>query len=221
MMLLRACPRPCSHFSYTRMKAQSSLVTTIEDLTVVNSAEKLAQEQQNDPLLNDIARTVQGERLQKDNAGSRRLGDLASTSSIESSGLLVQSRGDHACLPAHLRPLVLQMGHDHPTSAHAGFFKTLRRISDKYVWLGMRGDVSKYVRSCQVCQRTKAIRQKPQGFMASQWPAAPMEELSVDMIGPLPTSPRRNKYLLVITDKFTKFIELFPLREQRPPADSQ
>lgn len=194
--------------------ADDCLATTIEDLTVVNSAEKLAQEQQNDPFLRDIGRTVQGECPQGDDAESRRLGDLASTSHIESSGLLVQSRGDRtvAWLPAHLRHLVLQMGHDHPTSAHAGFFKTLRRISDKYVWLGMRGDVSKYVRACQVCQRTKAIRQKPQGFMASQWPAAPMEELSVDLIGPLPTSPRRNKYLLVIIDKFTKFVELFPLR---------
>lgn len=48
--------------------------------------------------------------------------------------------------------------------------------------------------------------------MSSQWATAPMEELSVDIIGPLPPTPRRHKYLLVVIDKFTKFIELFPLR---------
>lgn len=76
----------------------------------------------------------------------------------------------------------------------------------------MRADVSKHVRCCQVCQRTKAHRQKPEGLMSSQWATAPMEELSVDIVGPLPPTPRHHKYLLVVIDKFTKFIELFPLR---------
>lgn len=193
---------------------ETCLPTTIEDLSVINCAKKLAQEQQRDALLCDITRTIQGEYLHKGTAETRRLEDLASTSHLEPSGLLVQCRGDRtvAWLPTHLRPLVLQMAHDHPTSAHAGFYKTLRRIRDKFVWLGMSNDTSKYVRSCSVCQRTKAQRCKPQGFMASQWPAAPMEELSIDLMGPLPTSPRGHKHLLVIVDKFTKFIELFPLR---------
>ncbi|KAL1487125.1 hypothetical protein MTO96_046655 [Rhipicephalus appendiculatus] len=76
----------------------------------------------------------------------------------------------------------------------------------------MRVDISKYVQGCAVCQRTKPRRKKPEGLMSSQWATAPMEEPSVDIIGPLPSTPRGHKYLLVVIDKFTKFPELFPLR---------
>lgn len=46
----------------------------------------------------------------------------------------------------------------------------------------------------------------------------PMEQLSVDLIGPLPSTARRHKHLLVIIDKFTKYVELFPLRPATSPA---
>lgn len=48
--------------------------------------------------------------------------------------------------------------------------------------------------------------------MDSTWAVEPMAELSVDLIGPLPRTPRQHRHLLVVVDKFTKFVELFPLR---------
>lgn len=40
----------------------------------------------------------------------------------------------------------------------------------------------------------------------------PLQKLSVDIVSPLPTTPCRFKLLLVVIDRFTKFIELFSLR---------
>lgn len=41
----------------------------------------------------------------------------------------------------------------------------------------------------------------------------PWEIITVDFVGPLPKSAKQNKYLLVIQDKFTKWVECVPLRE--------
>ena len=41
----------------------------------------------------------------------------------------------------------------------------------------------------------------------------PWEIITVDFIGPLPKSCKQNKHLLVIQDKFTKWVECVPLRE--------
>jgi transposase InsO family protein len=41
-----------------------------------------------------------------------------------------------------------------------------------------------------------------------------MQRLAVDILGPLPVTERGNKYLLVITDYFTKWVEVIPLRSQ-------
>ena len=39
----------------------------------------------------------------------------------------------------------------------------------------------------------------------------PFQKLSWDIMGPLPTSMKRNKYILVVTDLFIKWVEAFPL----------
>ncbi|VDH91954.1 Hypothetical predicted protein [Mytilus galloprovincialis] len=43
---------------------------------------------------------------------------------------------------------------------------------------------------------------------------APLERVAIDIMGPLPTSDKGNKYLLVIGDYFTKFIHAIPFRNQ-------
>ena len=35
----------------------------------------------------------------------------------------------------------------------------------------------------------------------------PMEEIAIDLMGPFPESETRNKYVLVVVDSFTKWME--------------
>ena len=41
----------------------------------------------------------------------------------------------------------------------------------------------------------------------------PFEKISWDLMGPLPVTNSGNKYILMITDLFTKWVEAFPLKE--------
>ena len=40
------------------------------------------------------------------------------------------------------------------------------------------------------------------------------ERLGVDVTGPHPTSSKGNVYILTLIDHFTKWVELFPMRNQ-------
>lgn len=43
----------------------------------------------------------------------------------------------------------------------------------------------------------------------------PGHTLGMDLMGPFPTSKKQNTYLLVIVDYYTKWVEMFPLRDAK------
>ncbi|KAJ8527388.1 hypothetical protein ON010_g14873 [Phytophthora cinnamomi] len=75
-------------------------------------------------------------------------------------------------------------------------------------------DVAEYVRACTVCGSGKGYRPWMNGIMQRmpvQELSGPFSLLVVDAIGPLVTAPRGNKYILVIADYFTRWVEAFPV----------
>ena len=116
-------------------------------------------------------------------------------------------------VPSLLRGDILHQFHSHALGGHLGVLKTLRRIQDRYCWNGMRTDVMKFVRSCDTCQRTKQDNQKAAGLMDSRLAEAPGINVSVDYMGPYPQTADRNCYVLVITDDYTKFFEMYCVRQ--------
>lgn len=41
-----------------------------------------------------------------------------------------------------------------------------------------------------------------------------MDRLSIDILGPLPRTPRGNKFILVVMDFFSKLVEVLPIPDQ-------
>jgi len=116
------------------------------------------------------------------------------------------------CLPKEARKEILREYHDAPTAGHLGIAKTIARIAEKYYWPGMFRDIANYVRACGNCQAHKASQQRPAGTLHSTYIGRPWEQVTLDLIGPLPRSHQGHTWLFVLQDRFTKWVELVPLR---------
>ena len=71
---------------------------------------------------------------------------------------------------------------------------------------------------CTTCAQCKADKQGPKAPLVPIYePAAPMDFISID-IGYMPTDVEGYRYILLIGDLFSKFIEVVPLRDQTAPT---
>lgn len=91
--------------------------------------------------------------------------------------------------------------------------KTIARIAERHYWPGMFRDVARYVRTCRRCQTHKVSQQKPAGTLHATDVQRPWEQVIIGLVGPLPRSRRGHTWLFVLQDRFSKWIELVPLRQ--------
>ncbi|GFU09431.1 protein NYNRIN [Trichonephila clavipes] len=116
-------------------------------------------------------------------------------------------------VPTHEREKILKLHHDAPTAAHYGADGTFSRISSKYYWTGMRKFIADYVKSCSECIRYKATNQKPAGFLQTPVPTQRFESIAIDLFGPLQETTEGMKWIFIVADYTTKWVELFPLKQ--------
>lgn len=106
---------------------------------------------------------------------------------------------------AVLRAKILYECHDAPLAGHLGTAKTMRAVTCQFYWPGMQTDVVKYVRSCESCQRNKPSLQPSAGLLHNLTiPERPWEDISLDMIGPLPRSKTGHTAIWVFVCRLTK-----------------
>jgi transposase InsO family protein len=134
-------------------------------------------------------------------------------------GLLVRrwetNNGDQSnyqlIVPRTRKLFVMSQMHDTPIGGHFGSAKTLYKIKTAYYWIGMRDDVRKYCHSCDECTARKPQVQKHKAPMKSYVIGVPMERVCIDIKGPMERTQRGNKYILVLSDSFTKWTEAYAM----------
>ena len=52
-----------------------------------------------------------------------------------------------------LKEKILHASHDSLLLGHQGFTKTYRAIRERFLWKGLKEDVLRHVRECEVCQQ--------------------------------------------------------------------
>jgi transposase InsO family protein len=110
---------------------------------------------------------------------------------------------------------IIHNHHNTPFSGHRGREVTFHSISSLYFWPTLREDVTQYTRCCDTCQRNKDPVRKKQGLLHPiEGLPIPFHTISIDFAGPLPATEKGNKYLLVATDLFPRYVEVEPTSYQ-------
>jgi len=118
-------------------------------------------------------------------------------------------------VPVGLREKVLKMAHEAVISGHQGRKKTKDRIWREFWWPGLGADVTRFCRSCDICQRTIAkgrVPNVPLGKMPIT--DTPFDRVAVDIVGPIsPATKRGNRYILTMVDYATRNPEAVELKD--------
>ncbi|GFN88914.1 gypsy retrotransposon integrase-like protein 1 [Plakobranchus ocellatus] len=107
-----------------------------------------------------------------------------------------------AVLPKPLREYVMSVAHDSITGAHLGIRRTKDKVLSNFYWPGVDGDMTRYCRSCDVCQRTVKKGIVPR-VPLEKVPLmdTPFKRVAIDLVG------------LINSEAGNRFADAVPLRE--------
>ena len=121
-------------------------------------------------------------------------------------------------VPTTLRQRVIWDYHDVPLAEHPGAEETTRAIQEHFIWPGMSREMKRYVTRCHLCICTKPLHGMHTDGQRPRTTRTAWETLAVDLMGPYPPTKRGNRFILVVTDMFTRWVESFPLRNSHAPT---
>ncbi|KAK0604330.1 hypothetical protein LWI29_014567 [Acer saccharum] len=111
---------------------------------------------------------------------------------------------------------VLKSLHQEECRNHSGARSLSNRaITAGYYWPTMRIDSQNHVKSCDKCQRFAPISHLPPGMLNSISAPWPFMKWGMDIVGKLPAAPGGVVYMLVLTDYFTKWVEIGAYQQVR------
>ena len=101
--------------------------------------------------------------------------------------------------------------HHNSSVGHFGAEKTINKLLDNgHRWDYMRKHVKAFIKKCPCCQLMSRIKPSIHAHKFTTATYNPMESLNIDTIGPLPPDEIGNTYIIVIIDRFSRWIELIP-----------
>ncbi|CEM34297.1 unnamed protein product [Vitrella brassicaformis CCMP3155] len=189
------------------------------------------EEQQKDPYISALILYLQSDSkdrtLPDDEALARQVelaGQMGHYDVID--GLLMRKpdrgrtpipRAPRIVVPPSLRMLVFSNCHDSPLAGHMGVVRTIDRISNRFWWPTMNGDVATWVGCCPVCQAFRPHRKEKYPQMPLPIHEDAFSSVAVDFMGPYVETDRKNHYILVFVDQLTGWPEAVAL----PVADGE
>ena len=118
---------------------------------------------------------------------------------------------DHIYIPLSLRNDYIRYFHEN-LGCHEGIFRTTDRMKKYVYWPQMEIDIKKFINDCNSCKMGK-----PSHFaknVLGKFPpvSSPFMRVHVDLMGPLKTTFKKNKYLFVAIDAFSHWCVVKPIK---------
>ena len=117
-------------------------------------------------------------------------------------------------IPPSMKEDLFSQLHKQRWSGHLGIKRTLGRMGRCVYWAGYKADIHRLCRECPECLRCKSPDKKPRHPLKKYAVGLHSERVGLDILGPLTESSLGNKYILVVSDYFTKWVEACPMPNQ-------
>ena len=117
-------------------------------------------------------------------------------------------------VPYQLRREIADNLHRGLNGGHLGLRRSRLHLQQRFYWPGWSKDVQLAQQRCEQCAAFKKPPNTRQGRLQPMVVGEPWERIGIDVTGPHPVSSRGNVYILTMIDCFTKWVELFPMRNQ-------
>ncbi|KAK9800185.1 hypothetical protein WJX73_005436 [Symbiochloris irregularis] len=119
--------------------------------------------------------------------------------------------GTRLYVPPSLRRHVVEELHSSAYGGHFGTDKTIDAITRRFFWPHIKRTVRKFVRECLACQRSKPRSGKAFGLLQPiPIPDRPWEQVTLDLVTDLPTTPTGHDAILVVVDRLSKMVHFVP-----------
>ncbi|RVX03831.1 Transposon Tf2-8 polyprotein [Vitis vinifera] len=136
-------------------------------------------------------------------------GSLASQNYKQRDGLLFYKGRLYIPASKELREQILYLLHSSPQGGHSGFHKTLHRAKSEFYWEGMRKEVRRFIKECDICQQNKSENIHPAGLLQPlPIPTKVWTDISLDFIEGLPNSESYSVIMVLAQDRMKKFANI-------------
>jgi transposase InsO family protein len=117
--------------------------------------------------------------------------------------------------PKSLVDIVLNAAHCSFAGGHSGKQRTIDRVELGYWWPGITYDVDQFLARCQRCREIQGRKPDPSPLQSLPICEEPNFRVHMDLYGPLQSrSVSGAKYIMVITDAFSKYTELVAIKDK-------
>ena len=99
-------------------------------------------------------------------------------------------------------------------SGHFGLSKSHHRILQRFWWPTCFEVLKTFLANCDICTKVKPQNQKFGTLGVREIPKKPLDVVSIDYLTELPITPQGNIHILVVIDWFTKYLQLYPVRDR-------